>query len=48
MPNTIYAQCPKCKKEAHGKDEIDKFFGWRTVNGKTVPQSQCKKCRPQK
>lgn len=45
MPNTIKASCPKCKKVAKGKDEIDKLFGWRTVNGKTVPQSQCYECR---
>lgn len=45
MPNIVQAKCPKCGKEAHGKDEIDQFFGWRKVNGKTVPQSHCKKCR---
>lgn len=28
MPNTniIYAKCPKCGKEAHGKDEIEIFL----------------------
>ena len=47
MPNTIYAKCPKCNKEAHSKDEIDAKFGWRVVNGKTVPQSWCYDCRNQ-
>lgn len=45
MPNIVTAKCPNCGKEAHGKDEIDVLFGWRTVNGKTVPQSYCKECR---
>lgn len=45
MPNTIHAKCPQCEKEAHGKDKIDELFGWRVVNGKTVPQSWCRECR---
>lgn len=45
MSNTIVANCPKCKKSAKGKDEIDNLFGWRKVNNKTVPQSQCYDCR---
>ena len=45
MPNKVFAQCPNCGKEARGKDEIDAKFGWRVVNGKTVPQSWCYVCR---
>ena len=45
MSNTIVAECPCCKKVAKGVDEIKKEFGWRTVNGKTVPQSYCDACR---
>ena len=42
------ATCPCCGKTAHnsGKtDEIEKKFGWRIVNGKTIPQSYCRACR---
>ena len=45
MPYTIEAKCPCCGKEANGKDEIDNLFGWRVVNGKTIPQSYCYACR---
>lgn len=45
MPNTVKAKCPHCEKKAKGKDQIDKLFGWRKVNGHTVPQSWCKQCR---
>lgn len=48
MPNTVKAECPHCGKKAAGKDEIDKYFGWRIVNGKTVPQSWCYACRDKK
>jgi hypothetical protein len=44
MPNKVWAQCPCCKKEANGKEEIDIKFGWRDTN-KTVPQSYCYACR---
>lgn len=45
MSNVIKAECPHCGKKANNKDEIDKLFGWRVVNGKTVPQSWCYECR---
>ncbi len=45
MPYNIEAHCPCCKKAAYGVDEIEKLFGWRTPNDKTIPQSYCKKCR---
>lgn len=45
MSNEVWAKCPCCEKTANGKDAIDSQFGWRTVNGKTVPQSYCYNCR---
>lgn len=45
MPNTVKAECPNCGKTANGKGEIEQLFGWRTVNGKEVPQSWCYECR---
>ena len=45
MPYTIEAHCPCCKKAAYGVDDIEKYFGWRTPNNKTIPQSYCRECR---
>lgn len=46
MPYVIKAECPNCKKEAKGKDEVEKFFGWRKMEDKkTIPQSYCRECR---
>ena len=41
-----YAQCPDCGKTAHGKDEIEKLFGYRTINDSaSIPHSWCRECR---
>lgn len=41
-----WAECPRCKKRAEGKSEIDKLFGYRTMgDGKVIPQSHCRRCR---
>jgi len=45
MPYTIEARCPCCGKYAGSYDEIELLFGWREVNGKTIPQSYCRACR---
>jgi hypothetical protein len=45
MPYIIEATCPKCGKKAEGLSGIELDFGWRIMNGKKVPQSQCKECR---
>ncbi len=46
MPYNVEAKCPCCKKEAKGKDEVEKLFGWRKINAnKTIPQSYCRVCR---
>lgn len=37
--------CPRCPTTADGKDEIDAAFGFRRLDGKTVPQSWCRSCR---
>jgi len=41
-----WAECPRCKKHADGKEEIDSLFGYRTMeDGKVIPQSHCRQCR---
>jgi len=46
MPYDLGAECPCCGKTA-GRDinEIEEKFGFRTVNGKKIPQSYCRNCR---
>src|SRR3989344_6021738 len=38
-------ECPSCNKKVVGKEELEKYFGWRNSAGKTIPQSYCRKCR---
>ena len=45
MPHIIKSSCPCCHKRANNYDEIERLFGWRRVNGKTIQQSYCVKCR---
>ena len=46
MPYDEYAQCPDCGKTAHGKDEIEKLFGYRTItDSASIPHSWCRECR---
>ena len=46
MPYDEYAQCPDCGKTAHGKDEIEKLFGYRKINtSASIPHSWCRECR---
>lgn len=46
MPYGEYAECPNCGKTAHGEDEIEELFGYRNMgDGRTIPQSWCRKCR---
>lgn len=38
--------CPNCKEAIASNDqEIEDRFGYRTTNGKTIPQSWCRSCR---
>lgn len=46
MPYGEYAQCPCCGKTAHGKDDIEQYFGRRNMgDGRFIPQSYCRACR---
>ena len=40
-----YAKCPKCSKEATSRQEIEKKFGFRNMDGIMRPQSWCRMCR---
>lgn len=39
------AKCPACGKLAQKRQNINKLFGYRNVNGVVRPQSWCRKCR---
>jgi hypothetical protein len=39
------ANCPRCKLEAKGDNEIEAKFGFRKIQDKTISQSWCKQCR---
>ena len=41
-------KCPKCGKVSVSKEQIDEFFGFRTVDGILRVQSWCKECRGRK
>lgn len=41
----VYAVCPRCGKRAATKDELERMFGWRVINGTVCPQSWCVQCR---
>ena len=41
-----YAECPRCKKVANGRTEIEYQFGYRTMEqGNVIPQLHCRQCR---
>lgn len=40
-----YARCPKCGKDAKSRQEIEKEFGFRNMDGIIRSQSWCRKCR---
>jgi len=45
----IVKTCPSCIKTfAKGHDDVERLFGFRTVNGKKRPQSYCRACRAAK
>lgn len=39
------AKCPKCGKTSESRQEIEKEFGFRNMDGISRPQSWCRKCR---
>ena len=42
---TQCAKCPKCGKTFGSRQEIEKEFGFRNIDGIIKPQSWCRKCR---
>ena len=44
--NFEYTKCPKCGKTASGRDQVERLFGLRLINGKfQAVQSWCIQCR---
>jgi len=42
----IKKSCPNCNEKIASNDqEIEDLFGYRTTNGRTIPQSWCRDCR---
>ena len=42
----IKKSCPNCNETIASNDrEMEECFGYRTTNGKTIPQSWCRECR---
>ena len=40
-----YAKCPKCCKTVESRQEVEKKFGFRNMDGISRPQSWCRGCR---
>jgi len=45
MTKDMIVECPKCKIKASTDEGIEEKFGWRKTDGKTIPQSWCRRCR---
>ena len=45
MSSVYLAECPHCPNKAETRTQVKDLFGWRTVNNKVIPQSNCKSCR---
>ena len=43
-----FAKCPNCGKKVKGHEDIEKYFGYRNMNGIMKPQSWCRQCRKEK
>jgi len=43
-----FAKCPNCGKKVKGHEDIEKYFGYRNINGVMKPQSWCRQCRKEK
>ena len=48
MTKKITKACPRCHDEVSTTKQIEVFFGFRLMNGKKVPQSNCRLCRSAK
>jgi len=44
----ITAKCPKCAKLVKGHEDVQKYFGFRIMDGISKPQSWCRDCRKPK
>ena len=42
-----HAKCPRCGRTASSRNEIEKEFGYRNMDGIARPQSWCRDCRSQ-
>ncbi len=45
MSYKIEARCEHCGHKVDCKDDLERDFGWRKINGKTIPQAWCRRCR---
>ena len=43
-----FTKCPNCGKKVKGHEDIEKYFGYRNINGVMKPQSWCRQCRKEK
>ena len=41
----VFAKCPACNKSSSTKENVDKEFGFRNIDGIIRPQSWCRACR---
>jgi hypothetical protein len=41
----IAVNCPKCEKSSENRDEVEKLFGFRNMDGFIRSQSWCRNCR---
>ncbi len=46
--NEVKAKCPLCQKEANGREQVNRLFGYRNMDGFVRVQSWCKDCRSRK
>ena len=41
----VFAKCPACSKSSSTRENVDKEFGFRNIDGIIRPQSWCRACR---
>ena len=48
----VLTTCPRCAQDARTEEEVERFFGYRTIRKGTTArvyvQSQCRRCRTKK
>ncbi len=46
LPGGWHKCCPACRlTTADGEEDVDRYFGFRTIRGKKTPQTWCRRCR---